>query len=92
MPKTTECGICNFNARKCQELSGIIKNRMQQKFGHKDFKKLELGFEVAGNFLTIGGPQPAMADLVVLAQKLELQIRFNSIDLVKIEDAKPAGK
>jgi len=63
MPEQKETVVCNFNARKFAELGGIIRNRLQEKTGTKDFKKLNLGFEVPDNYLSISWPQSSVCSL-----------------------------
>lgn len=94
MPKETanEVIVINFNARKLAELGGIILNRLLQQTGAMDFKKLDLGFVVPENYLTIGGAQPTMAELTVLAQKLKLQICITGAELKTSEELSVEAK
>lgn len=92
MPEKNEGVVINVKPRNLAELGGIVRNRMQEKFGHKDFKKLELGFEVPENYLMVGGPQPTMAELAVLSQKLGLQMQITAAELKPAEQVNAETK
>jgi hypothetical protein len=83
MAEKMEFITMNLNARKKCELGGIIRNALRMKTGGDDFAKLDLGFEVPKDYLTIAGPQPTLAELTVICGKLELpQLRITSVELI----------
>lgn len=79
--------ICfNLNGRGVADLGRIFRNRAVKMFGTADFKTLDLGFEMPERFLELGGPQPTLAQLVVLTNKLKMQINITHVELKAQED------
>jgi len=87
--KEIEIISVNLKARGVAALGRIIREAMVTKFGKVDFAKLDLGFELPDKFLQIDGPQPTLAQLTVLAQKLGLQMHLNHIEMTTIVEDKP---
>jgi len=88
MAKTKNIEIVNveLNGRGIVDVSRILKERCKQLTGSEDLNSLDLGFELGENFLSLGGPQPSLAELTVLATKLKMQIRITHIELDVIRD------
>jgi len=76
----------NLNGRGIADAGRIFRNQAVKMFGTGDFKTLDLGFELPERFLELGGPQPILAQLVVLANKLKMQINITHVELKAQED------
>ncbi len=86
--------VCNLNGRDIVALSEIFSQQAKKLFDSDDFRKLDLGFEVPKGFLQLGGPQPTMAQLVVMAAKLKVQIVITHLEFKTLEqlNAEAAAK
>jgi len=73
--------VYNLSARSIVDLSEFFRERSKELFETEDFRKLDLGFEVPDKFLQIGGPQPTVAQLAVLAVKFKTQINIEYLGL-----------
>ena len=72
-----------FSARSLQEAGSIFRQQAAKLFGSPDLKALDLG--LPDKFLQIDGPQPSLAELTVVANKLKMQITLTHIELKTVE-------
>jgi len=83
--KDIEMVNLDLTARRKMEIGNAIRQRLQEFFGGDDMSKLSLGFKLPEKFLQIDGPQPTLAQLTVLAQKLQMQIRITHLEIEPFE-------
>lgn len=91
--KEIEIVSVQLKARGIAAIGRIVREAMTAKFGESDFAKFDLGFELPDKFLQIDGPQPSLAQLTVLAKRLELQIKITHVELMPIiAESETTGK
>jgi len=82
-----EAIVCNVNGRGICDIARKFRDRCKQLNSHEDFNQLDLGFDLPDKFLQLGGPQPTLAQLTVLACKLKMQINITHVELDTLENA-----
>ena len=92
-----EAIVCNLNGREIAAIGRVARERSRKLFGSDDFKSLDLGFEPPDKFLQLGGPQPTVSQLAVLASKLKLQLdithlEFKTAEQIETENAADISK
>lgn len=95
-----EIVIVNLSARNRVQLSDTFQKACEKKTGSREFATLDLGTKLPDRFLMPDGPQPTLAELTVLGQKLGMQIQlsqvnvetFEAIEAKQAEAAKAAAK
>jgi hypothetical protein len=78
--------VCDFNARTMADIARRFKTQCKKLFDHEDLSKLDTGLSLSQDYLTIGGHQPSLAELTVLANKLQIQISLRHVELNTIEN------
>lgn len=84
--KEIEIVKVQLNGRGIVDANRILRERCKLLIVSDDFKSLDLGFELPDKFLELGGPQPTLAELTVLAKKLKMQICITHIELMPIAE------
>ncbi len=69
----------------------IVAAMTKQGYGAYQFKKLNLGFELPAGWPVDVNAQPALAQLIVLARKLNLRIVINDLNLSQRTDGAETG-
>lgn len=70
-----------LSGRGIADVGRIFREQLKKQTGEINFAKLDLGIELPEKFLQLNGPQPTLAELTVLANKLKMQIRITHIEL-----------
>ena len=83
MSDKNEIVTIEMNSSDRLRLYGQITARMEAKgYNPCDFSKLDLGFELPAGWPVDINAEPTMAQLVVLAKKLEMRIPIADLNMV----------
>lgn len=93
MPEKGEMVIIEMAPSDRLRLYGQITGRME-KLGYNacDYRALNLGFELPANWPVDINAEPTLAQLVVLARKLEMRIVIDNLNLVPLKESEKAGE
>ncbi len=84
--KKTEIVTIELPGRGKSDLLDAVNKRMQEfKKTGGDFKSLNMGFELPEKFLMLNGPQPALAQLTVLCNKLKMRLKITHLELEPLD-------
>ena len=89
--KEIEIVSMQLSGRNIVDCSEMFRQRCKLLTGSEDFRTLDLGAKLPDKFLQLDGPQPTLAELTVLANKLKVQLRITHIELMPITEDKPEG-
>lgn len=81
--KDVEVFKMDLNGRSIVQAAEIFRLQAEKLFNSRDFKTL--GLSLPDKFLQLDGPQPLLAELTVLANKLKMQVRITYIEIVPFE-------